>query len=262
MNHPPICFEDRPVCIFSTGPRTGSTLLRTVLNSHPDLRMWGEHGGALQQLLQMHLVLQDAVQPRPWGRFDLPALGASHNAQRAFLHTFFGAPALAEGKPRWGFKETKYGREIADRLLELYPAVSIVHLTRHPIDALISMKRREEAPESWDRARTLRGVGNWERINRGFLNGPHPRVLLLKYEDMMADREATITRLADFAGFDPAGVQRSAFDLRVSLEAGSSFESRRPIPRSSLDAEERALLTTPGMREACDRLGYELTFAP
>ncbi len=78
----------------------------------------------------------------------------------------------------------------------------------------------------------------------------------------MVDSEAALLRLAEFAGLDLAGIDGRTFERRVSLEAGATFESRRPITRFSLDADERALLTTPGIREACDRLGYELTFAP
>src|SRR5438874_131876 len=40
-----------PILVLGTGNRCGSTLIQRLLSSHPDVLIWGEHGGQLSQLL-------------------------------------------------------------------------------------------------------------------------------------------------------------------------------------------------------------------
>src|SRR5919206_3702635 len=49
--------DEAPILVLGSGQRCGSTLVQRLLTSHPDIMIWGEHGGHLRDLLAMTDVL-------------------------------------------------------------------------------------------------------------------------------------------------------------------------------------------------------------
>src|SRR5437588_10924263 len=47
-----------PILVFASGQRCGSTLVQRLLTSHPEVMIWGEHGGHLRQLFAMTEVMR------------------------------------------------------------------------------------------------------------------------------------------------------------------------------------------------------------
>ncbi len=138
--------------------RSGSTLLQRVLNTSPDLQIWGEHGGLVRSLVEAYrlgavvpdhrrnldagyaareLVLapmddqpggaaEDAPPFRPWvSPFD----GNTLRLEIADTITRLFGTHSPEGV-RWGFKEIRYDSNDLRHLLELFPEADLVVLVR------------------------------------------------------------------------------------------------------------------------------------
>ena len=147
MSHTGSAWE-RPVFIASMG-RSGSTLLQRVLNVHPQLTIWGEHGGMLTGMLASI----DAVnQP---SAFDNLAEGYEHRdmvigelSQKDVFKPWVSAfrPDHYEGKIRdlltdvftdglssdirWGFKEIRYKADDFRKIMALFPDSHVIVLAR------------------------------------------------------------------------------------------------------------------------------------
>ena len=145
----------RPVFVCAPH-RSGSTMLMRVLNCHPELVIWGEHGGFLNQLAEM-----DAVMTRTWnirrpiGERDLESyiaqteapsfdawtnpvdIAAFRRRMADLLDQTFSAGLSPQ--QRWGLKEIRYGGPAFARyLLALFPAARILILRRDPLQLCIS----------------------------------------------------------------------------------------------------------------------------
>ncbi len=139
---------NRPVFVASMG-RSGSTLLQRVLNVHPDITIWGEHGGFLSGILQSYrlasepsaaqnliegyehraMVIGELAEKevfRPWVSPFRP--DDLEDAIRSMLVGLFSAgltPSI-----RWGFKEIRYTDQELRTLLAVFPEAHLIVLAR------------------------------------------------------------------------------------------------------------------------------------
>jgi hypothetical protein len=120
--------------------------------------------------------------------------------------------AEEQGKPRWGDKTPMYMRHL--RLLRrLFPDAQYVHLIRDGRDAALSFLAMPKgiAFETWGHPRNVADfAAHWRtdvsaarRLGRRA--GPD-RYLEVRYEDLVADSEATLRRICTFAAlpYEPA----------------------------------------------------------
>ncbi|MEL6271696.1 MAG: sulfotransferase [Chloroflexota bacterium] len=277
-----------PLLIFSSGQRTGSTLLQRFILSNPRIMMWGEHDGVLGNVLkQMERLydwdsmfaheLRDFVETG-YNNFVpcmIPPSDIIQDTQRALLETLYREPALRMGRDIWGFKEVLYRAEVAVRLRSLYPNLKVLYITRHPFNCFVSLLNEERLKpyevvtmpleESWTRQRTIDWVKDWTDINESFLDNPHLNddwVYRLTFEQLVADPVSTTGGIIDWLG-----LPRDAFDLGVfnhrlyaSRNNGqpNKRDTRAKITWDDLSIEESLLITQPRLREVAARVGYNL----
>ncbi len=129
--------------------RSGSTLLQRLLNVHPQLTIWGEHGGFLKGLIDAYSVtLHDANRDnlidgyehratvigelvekekfKPWvSPFRPVDLQDRLRSLMVDLFTNSLTPDI-----RWGFKEIRYSKSEVEKLMELFPHAHLVILAR------------------------------------------------------------------------------------------------------------------------------------
>ncbi len=197
--------------------RSGTTLLRMMLDAHPQLTIppethflpelieGGDAGSAAEELVAT------IVGARTWGDFgldpdDLRRRVAEDGAEDAagVARAFYALCAEAAGKPRWGDKTPGYVkrmRPIAGALAE----ARFVHLLRDGRDVALSRlargmgegKQMAEIAELW-RRRIERARRQAKRL-RG-------RYLELRYEDLVADPEPSLRRVCELIelDYDPA----------------------------------------------------------
>ncbi|TDD80388.1 sulfotransferase [Actinomadura darangshiensis] len=223
MSTAPAARHDRPIFVLGC-PRSGTTLLRLMLHSHPrvaipaetrfvlpaytarcdfgDLResknrralaewITGDRSTKVQALGMDAAELVEEIVDGP------PTLGSA-------LGIVFRAYARSHGKERWGDKRPSYSQHVGT-LLRMFPDAQFVHLVRDGRDCVASLL---EMP--WFDGDVHHAVSAWrETIDRGRRLaerlGPDT-YYELQYERLVADATDELTRLCGFLGedFDPA----------------------------------------------------------
>jgi hypothetical protein len=249
-NQPAPDTEERPPAPFIVGVgRSGTTLLRMMLDAHPQLTIPPETH-FVPELIKAargwraspERALKVITGSRRWGDFDLdPAeLLRRFRALDRFgpagaLRAFYGLYAEAQGKPRWGEKTPVYVTSMTT-IADALPEARFVHLIRDGRDVALSKARR--ALE--DPAPTAHAARVWrDRI----LAARHqarrlPHYLELRYEDLVVGPEQSLRQVCEFVElpWDDAMLryhERAAERLReVARDLPTRTGGRRP-------AEER-----------------------
>lgn len=261
--HPRPADVERAAPIFVIGsPRSGTTLLRLILNSHPRISC-GEETHFLREL--------ETIVGRDWPLVATYGLSREWWLERirALYDEFQEAVLAGSGKSRWAEKDPTYTLHL--RFIDdLFPDARYVHVLRDGHDVVASFRDR------WGYASAARAArSEWARyVNAAQAFGaglPAARFLELRYEDLVADPQAEAGRLFDFLGetwdprvldFDPAehrATDRYRAFTASRREAGGDdrtiYRSRVGAGGASLDPFLRALLRRangPLLR----RLGY------
>jgi hypothetical protein len=214
---------DRPVFIGGS-PRSGTTLLRLMIDSSPDIgipretkvvvTVWEERRsfGDLSIEANRRRLADRIVETMPGPKSNrlgvLPpelhkrVLAAPPTLGSA-LGTCLAAYAEVHGKPRWGDKRPVYARYL-DAVFGMYPDAQFIHLVRDPRAASASMAGMwydgniAPAVELWERS--MRAVAPW----RDSL--APDQFLELRYEDLVSDPRGHLEQIAAFLTMDPSTV--------------------------------------------------------
>jgi Sulfotransferase family len=198
--------------------RSGTTLLRLMLDSHPDLAVPPEAYFVTGLSKQRQRYERNATVDLPrllddltgldtfadWKRdvpqdvlrdaFSAPARGSYADAIRLLFHTYAGA----HDKPRYGDK-TPGNVTRMSLLAGLFPEARFVHLIRDVRSVALSLA---EMPEGWGSSSVPAGAARWRsRIMRGRATGEalgNARYREVRYEDLVADPERTLRGILEF----------------------------------------------------------------
>jgi hypothetical protein len=272
---------DRPVFVLTVA-RSGSTLLRFILDSHPDLACPPETG--VGQACLGLARLWEILCPSPesaGGDFkpgEVPARLTPRAAAsiRAAVGEVYGGYVAQRGKRRWCDKSLD-SAQLAGLLAYLYPAAQFVCLYRHGMDVVLSAI--EAAPWGLNGygfdPYVMGSPGNlvvaaarcWRDQTRAiadFQDGHLDRCHGIRYEDLVTDPEAVAGGLFDFLGvarvpgitaacFAQAHDPRGAGDHKIWFTSQVSRESLgrgSRVPPQLLPPELRALARHTAAREA------------
>lgn len=270
-----------PFFIVGSG-RSGTTMLRLMLDAHPDVavpaeshfvdelaRRWPRYvrsgridPDAVVRSIGKRLDLMDI--PRGEAREHLAALPTA--AVGDAVDAVFRVYADAHGKSRWGDKTPGYVLSMP-LLAEVFPGSRFVHLIRDGRDVALSYRDQPFGPRNvWEAARY------WDKRVRagrrhGAAIGP-ARYLELRYEDVVADPRAAVERLCSF-------LELAVDDRMVAFhrESAQKLPERRerwrglyePVSTRMRDwrtempeGEQRAFEAMAG--ELLEELGYERWF--
>jgi len=206
-----------PVIVL-TMARSGSTLLRFILDSHPELACPPET--SLGSACSMLARLWDLLEPSPESAGDslrpqqvpanLPEAAAA--SVRGAVDEVYGRYLARRGKRRWCDKSLN-NLEVAELFAEIYPDAQFVCLYRHCLDVIVSAV--EACP--WG----LGGYGfeHYAAVSQGnsviavalsWLDRTRPiiefqekhpdRCLGIRYEDLVTEPEEVAAVLFDFLG--------------------------------------------------------------
>jgi hypothetical protein len=258
-----------PVFVLAGGGRTGSTLVQRLLISTGKIMIWGEHGGLLLDSLQRfvhgmrewnehegtrHLDRFMQLGWNAWIPNVNPANESFVEGARAALMQALAVPAARLGFARWGFKEIRYTGAAVGLLKALFPEAVIVVIVRHPEAALRSIKVAPWYRKDYD-ARPEIFLSRWAASSSSLAAcaSEFRRVLVLRYEDLMADPGNTIVALARHVGIDAQWFDPTALEARL----------RGPVDESApFDERDHIALATADVRRAALALGYPLGECP
>lgn len=172
--------------------RSGTTLLRVMLNRHPHIAC-GPESELLERtrFIEFHRYLEDTWLPQlegyGLGQYELD------RAVAAFMDSFFTRYQLQRGKHRWAEKTPKNIFRIA-YLFRLFPDAQFIHMVRDPRDVHCSVreKARTTTPR-WSGITAERTARSWtKRVSRGLDWRADPRYLEVRYEDLACDPMGTM----------------------------------------------------------------------
>ncbi|MGH3969002.1 MAG: sulfotransferase family protein [Mycobacterium sp.] len=268
--------ETAPLLVLAAGQRCGSTLVQRLLCSHPDVMIWGEHAGQLRPVLAAMqrlrfwtdndaTIARDELDTSGYQGFIAnltPERLHIDNACRAFVETMFATPALALGKPIWGFKEVRYGLSDALLLRELFPRLRVIQIVRDPRDVLRSLEDWEGHP-GWTRRNTEAGLRHWLAVARSFIGAdtnPELRslVLTVRYEDLVIDTGRWSAAIAQHCDLDEKSFDHSVFDKRIHTPGSYGRFERTLHEWSELPASLRALADDEETQLVAAAYGYYL----
>ncbi len=182
--------------IFVVGfPRSGTTLLENVLDAHPALQALEEKPAvdAMISVLEARGPLDDGL-----ARLDQDATGEMRQAywQRVARHVGLRPGARLVDR---------YPLNIA-RLAVIqraFPGAPMVLLIRHPCDVVLScfMQNFRIMDGTVGFHRLGNGARIYDRMMRKWLSEVEafePRLIVIRYEDLVSDYESTVRRLAGF----------------------------------------------------------------
>jgi hypothetical protein len=258
-------------CLFVVGcPRSGTTLLRRILDAHPDLAITPEthwvircfergigvtpEGFATPDLVT-HLAASPKLGRTGIGRTELERLlPAGRPVPYAeFVRAFFDLYGRIENKPRVGDKTPGYVRRLP-LLHDLFPDARIVHLIRDGRDVVLSALAWRRWPKLSKRFATARlhpvptAALWWERhVRSGREAGAALRSDIyheVRYEALVADPAATAESLCSF------------LDLHFD-DAMLRFHEKRARREPGLSAKKAWLPPTPGLRAWTKEMSVE-----
>jgi hypothetical protein len=210
-----------PIPLIVGAPRSGTTLLRLMLDAHPDLAIPPETGflpaaaaltGNEDELRHglVDLLTHFPPDAPAWPDFGLDAADVAQNltAIRPFaaaegVRAFYRLYAARFGKTRFGDKTPSHGLALP-AIAALLPEVAVIHLIRDGRDVAVSLRAQWFAPGR--DAETL--ALHWRDWVEETRNGGRrcPLYLELRFEDLVTHPEAELRRIAAFIGisFHPA----------------------------------------------------------
>jgi len=212
--------SDAPIFIVGC-PRSGTTLLRNLLRSHPHLTFPSE-SHFIPTFYRGYGDPRDAREARRLAARMLKlrwvrSLGLRLEAEsfadcrsfREVLCRLYEAWARAENKPRWGDKTPLYVTEIP-LLLKLFPGARIIHIYRDGRDVAQSWIQTGFLVQNMYTAARL-----WKSyVNSGRRAGaalPRDTYLEVRYERLLQEPRETMQQVCEFVGeaFDDAVLRPS-----------------------------------------------------
>jgi hypothetical protein len=257
-------FGVRDAAIFICGhPKSGTSLLMALLDSHPQVLVYPEETGFFRWFarqteglsveekirraedLLLHIFHWDPENPHPSqaGFTDRDYTDVSFEEVQTAYHrkidvlgrsisNILPAAVLAFGEVTGQFssktlcwvEKTPYNELFADKIFQLWPEARCIQTIRDPRDNYASYRKKhpEWTPEifaiSW-RASTHCGWSNRKRYGE-------ERYLVIRYEDLVNELEATLTIVRDFLGIDDDPTLRRPSRNGVPWGGNSMFGER------------------------------------
>lgn len=277
---------ERPFFVVSA-PRSGSTLLRLILDAHPRLAVpppgwlfdlvfpylysYGDLG------VEQNLVAlaEDLLATPTVGKWPIKLTAdelvcASDNASFAGLYeALHRAYARPGGKLRWGEK-TPRNAFWMDEIHALFPEAQFIHIVRDGRDQAIDISDSVLWPNS-----VYSGACLWQRyvtaIGDSAARLPAGAFIEIRYEDLCAAPEPTVRKLCEFLGEDFDMRMLSPHETRSAREwSAHPLHARTAEPistrycemyRARLPAADVAALEAI-LGDTLGRFGYPLTGEP
>ena len=239
-------------------PRSGTTLLRFMLSSHPRLYI-PEETGFIPYLMprRLHRRPLSLAQTRRlleriarlnylWAGLadDLPAFYASlpQPTLSAVLDALYRRMVAPHGAERWGDKTPLYVQHIP-LLAGLFPGAQFIHIIRDGRDAALSA-RKKWGYAYQDLTYLLR---HWVRnVRTGQRNGRalgQTRYLEIRYETLVRQPQTTLEAVCRFLGeaFHPRMLRHTDLARQVGPGPDNHTEILRPVSTASIGRWRREM---------------------
>jgi len=204
-----------PVPFLVGATRSGTTLLRLMMDAHPEMAIPYETHFVTRVInrandgpITPESMTETIAGHKRWPdfRLDEAELLERLRAIRPLtagdsIRAFFQLYADGQGKPRWGDKTPRYVRQMR-RIEAIMPEIHFVHIIRDGRDVALSVLSRNFGPETVKEAAKL-----WKsRIRKARRQAPQlGHYMEVHFEDLIRDTEGSLRRICEFIDleFDP-----------------------------------------------------------
>lgn len=220
---------------------SGTTLLRLLLDSHPNISC----GPETRFLADFARITSPPMWPH-MQNYGFPK-EYWHRKVADLFDSFKRDYARRSGKVRWADKTPRYALSL-DYLDQLFPSCQVVHVIRDGRDVVASHKDR------WGYISAVKACKKWPmyiRVARTAGDRLSPsRYYEVRYEDLVGDTETTLRKLLDFLAepwddvlldHDSRPHDVPAPYLAFSSNRRSMATERGPVYRSRIGAYRREL---------------------
>lgn len=194
-----------PIFILSHA-RSGSTLLRYLFDTHPEICCPGElRFGALCELLTLAYELTDSSEDTAEPEWDRRR--ANFERTRRVLTALMDDYCRSQCKPRW-CEKSPHNIECLDYLSAVFPDAQCVCLYRNALDSVrSSLEVSGRGLQALDDPRALAyALDAWCRSTErllAFEAANQNRTTRVRYEELVADANGVLMRLWAFLGVKP-----------------------------------------------------------
>lgn len=192
--------------VMGGAPRSGTTLLRRMLDRHPaivsgpETKLFVPAAFNLEWLARAYDIPLD----------ELRRMRAESTSQAAFIDAFAARVLRASGKTRWAEKTPMNIRSL-DWILERFPQASVIHIIRDGRDVVCSMRGHPDwrwQGGGWQKVLVPRPLEVHARrwvadTAMGMDRRAHPAYVEIRYEDLVTDPERTLREVCRGVGADP-----------------------------------------------------------
>jgi glycosyltransferase involved in cell wall biosynthesis len=266
--------------VFLLGvPRSGTTLLATMLAQHPRVVSPPEPWLMLALEALGHTPLDHPADPQLIGEAILKFAneGAKLEAARAYALSIYNRLLAEAGRDVLIDKTPRYYL-ILPFLKQLFPNAKFVWIRRNPLDVAASFKTtwQIDLPAELRQSAAHRGCMDLvlgPRMLADFADAGSPAVHRVAYEQLVAEPQRLAAEAIAFLGLEPAE-DLAHFELRDSALAKSDFGDRKIMETRSPHAQSVGKWEAEFPREDLQtlvdavgaallhRLGYESVFLP
>lgn len=264
--------------------RSGTTLLRAMFDSHPELAI--PHESHFVVTMGMKRKAYERPAGFDAGRFvdDLSSTGFARwgldatavkrrladegtRSYQSAVRGVFSHYALDRGKPRYADKTPIYVLHI-DYLAELFPEAQFIHIIRDGRDVALSYMDVDFGPAGLEEAAI-----HWKRfVNAGRRAGAHlgeSRYAEVRYEALMADPEREVRRLCSFVDLDFQDTMLNYFERAQDIVGSDECHRNLYSPPGRALRDWRSAMTPRQVAhfdalagDTLEELGYERPYRP
>jgi len=239
--------------VFVVGmPRSGSTLVERILDSHPQIRAVGEHPGMYEVIegIKLDINLDD-----PWPeriRRLSPAMLA--RLGREYLAAVRGEEGGSGNRPVRVVDKSLWNRQALGLIAMLLPRSRVVWTQRNPEDSCLSCYAESLDPAQNPFGSDLRNLGavhvQSDRLLRHWQEVLPIPIHVVQYEDLVADQAGHTRALLEFVNVPWSDDCLEFYRKATPSGTKSHAQVRRPIYDSSIGRAARFHSHLGPLREA------------
>lgn len=218
--------DEAPVFIVGM-PRSGTTLMGSILSNHPSIETAGELMTIAESAAQLPKLTGKNL-PYPQVLRHMSPDIASHvigKYQRKLRENVDRNSIYVIDKYPLNFRYLGF-------IAILFPRSHIIHCTRHPLDTCLSTFFQRfplDYDYSFDMQNIAHSYGEYLKIMDHWRKVLPMKLIDVRYEDMVADTEQTARRALGFLGLDWDARCLAPHTNPCAVETASNWQVRQPV---------------------------------
>ncbi|NNF67075.1 MAG: tetratricopeptide repeat protein [Gammaproteobacteria bacterium] len=245
----------RPVFILGQ-PRTGTTLIERILQSHSQVHSAGE----LQQFGLAIRRLSNYSDPK---RFSAALFEAALQLDAEKLGTLYlESTRRMQGEQRYFIDKLPQNYLMIPLILQALPNAKIIHLTRDPMDACFASFKQLFADaylHSYQQEEMARHHVRYLHLMQCWRDRYPGRFLDISYEETVQDLETGVHKLLDYVGLDWEASCLAFHETTSAVSTASAAQVREPVHTRSVGRWKKYANKLQPMQNTLRANGVELS---